>query len=109
MRLRRICRLDPETGVTCNGHLPASVSVAWGRKTAVENHSKFRVVAKAVKHHHPDGVLFYRSNYRILDHIGEEIDAADGTQDYSDVTSAYNEAFELGRERLRELASESIQ
>jgi hypothetical protein len=75
----------------------------------VENHSKFRVVARAVKHHDAAGEQFYRSSYRILDHVGEEIDAGIGTIDFSDVTSAYNEAFTLGRERLREIASETIQ
>ncbi|GAA0911538.1 hypothetical protein KR767_11610 [Luteibacter anthropi] len=74
----------------------------------MDNHSKFRVVAKAVKHHGDEGHVFYRSSYRILDHIGEEIDACDGAVDHPDVTSAYNEAFALGRERLRELAAESV-
>ncbi|HEY4090064.1 MAG TPA: hypothetical protein VGN46_01010 [Luteibacter sp.] len=75
----------------------------------MENQSKFRVVARAVKHHDAAGEQVFRSSYRILDHIGEEIDAGTGTIDFTDVTSAYNEAFALGRERLRELASETIQ
>ncbi|QDE40683.1 hypothetical protein FIV34_16450 [Luteibacter pinisoli] len=75
----------------------------------MENHSKFRVVARAVKHNGVAGEQFYRSSYRILDHIGEEIEAGNGTIDFIDVTSAYNEAFALGRERLREIASETIQ
>jgi hypothetical protein len=75
----------------------------------VENNSKFRVVGRAVKHSGEAGEQFYRSSYRILDHIGEEIDAGMGTVDFIDVTSAYNEAFALGRERLREITAETIQ
>lgn len=75
----------------------------------MENHGKFRVVAKAVKHFGETGQQVYRPSYRILDHIGEEIDAGEGVVEFTDVTSAYNEAFAMGRERLRELTSESLQ
>ncbi|QWT20417.1 hypothetical protein KPL74_00025 [Bacillus sp. NP157] len=75
----------------------------------MENHSKFRVVARAVKLQDAAGDQVYRSSYRILDHIGEEIETGAGTIEFTDVTSAYNEAFALGRERLRELATETIQ
>jgi len=75
----------------------------------VENHSKYRVVAKAVKHHGDAGEQVYRASYRILDHIGEEIEASTGTHDFQDITSAFNEAFALGHERLREMGVETIQ
>ena len=61
----------------------------------MENHSKYRVVAKAVKHHGAAGEQVYRASYRILDHIGEEIEANTGTNDFQDITSAFNEAFAL--------------
>jgi len=75
----------------------------------VENHSKYRVVAKAVKHNGQAGEQVYRASYRILDHIGEEIEASTGTNDFSDITSAFNEAFALGHERLRELGVDTVQ
>ena len=75
----------------------------------MENHSKYRVVAKAVKHHDDAGEQVYRASYRILDHIGEEIEASTGTNDFQDITSAFNEAFALGHERLREMGVETIQ
>ena len=75
----------------------------------VDNFSKFRVVSRAIKRNDDAGEQVYRSSYRILDHIGEEIDAGSGSIDFIDVTSAYNEGFTLGRERLREIASETIQ
>ncbi|MDQ0011470.1 hypothetical protein J2T07_003680 [Luteibacter jiangsuensis] len=74
----------------------------------MENHSKYRVVAKAVKYDNA-GEQVYRSSYRILDHIGEEIEASTGTNDFVDITSAFNEAFALGHERLRELGVDTIQ
>lgn len=76
-----------------------------GGGNRVENYGKFRVVARAVKHFGDAGQQVYRPTYRILDHIGEEIDAGEGAIDFGDVTSAYNEAFAMGRERLRELTS----
>jgi hypothetical protein len=75
----------------------------------VENHSKYRVVAKAVKHHGVAGEQVYRASYRILDHIGEEIEANTGTNDFQDITSAFNEAFALGHERLREMGVDTVQ
>ena len=75
----------------------------------MENHSKFRVVAKAVKHHGEAGEQVYRGSYRILDHIGEEIEACTGTNVFIDITSAFNEAFALGHERLRELGVDTVQ
>jgi hypothetical protein len=75
----------------------------------VENQSKFRVVAKAVKHHGAGGEQVYRANYRILDHVGEEIEANTGTQEFGDITSAFNEAFAMGHERLREISTETVQ
>ncbi|HXP00162.1 MAG TPA: hypothetical protein VN813_06655 [Luteibacter sp.] len=75
----------------------------------MENHSKYRVVAKAVKHHDAAGEQVYRASYRILDHIGEEIESSTGTNDFIDITSAFNEAFALGHERLRELGVETVQ
>jgi len=75
----------------------------------VENHSKYRVVAKAVKHNGLAGEQVYRASYRILDHIGEEIEASTGTNDFVDITSAFNEAFALGHERLRELGVDTVQ
>lgn len=75
----------------------------------MENHTKYRVVAKAVKHHGDTGEQLYRGSYRILDHIGEEIEAKTGTHDFVDITSAFNEAFTLGHERLRELGAETVQ
>lgn len=75
----------------------------------MENHSKYRVVAKAVKHHDAAGEQVYRGSYRILDQIGEEIEASIGTNDFIDITSAFNEAFALGHERLRELGVETVQ
>ena len=74
----------------------------------MENHSKYRVVAKAVKHHGDAGEQVYRASYRILDHIGEEIEASTGTNDFQDITSAFNEAFALGHERLRVVGADSI-
>lgn len=75
----------------------------------MENHGKFRVVARAVKQLDDAGQQVYRPSYRILDHIGEEIDAGEGSIDFGDVTSAYNEAFAMGRERLRELTTDALQ
>lgn len=75
----------------------------------MENHSKYRVVAKAVKHHGAAGEQVYRASYRILDHIGEEIEANIGTNDFQDITSAFNEAFALGHERLREMGVDTVQ
>lgn len=75
----------------------------------MENHSKYRVVAKAVKHHGAAGEPVYRASYRILDHIGEEIEANTGTNDFQDITSAFNEAFALGHERLREMGVDTVQ
>ncbi len=75
----------------------------------MENQSKYRVVAKAVKHNGQAGEQVYRASYRILDHIGEEIEASTGTNDFSDITSAFNEAFALGHERLRELGVDTVQ
>ena len=75
----------------------------------MENHSKFRVVAKAVKYHGDGGGQVYRSSYRILDHVGEEIETSTGTNDFDDITSAFNEAFAMGHERLRALSTETIQ
>jgi len=75
----------------------------------VENHGKFRVVARAVKQFDDAGQQVYRPSYRILDHIGEEIDAGEGSIGFGDVTSAYNEAFAMGRERLRELTTDALQ
>jgi hypothetical protein len=75
----------------------------------VENHSKYRVVAKAVKHHGDTGEQVYRACYRILDHSGEEIETRTGTNDFQDITSAFNAAFALGHERLREMGVETIQ
>ena len=67
------------------------------------------MVAKAVKHNGQAGEQVYRASYRILDHIGEEIEASTGTNDFSDITSAFNEAFALGHERLRELGVDTVQ
>jgi len=75
----------------------------------VENHSKYRVVAKAVKHHGVAGEQVYRASYRILDHIGEEIEANTGTNDFQDITSAFNEAFALGHEHFREMGVDTVQ
>jgi hypothetical protein len=75
----------------------------------LEQNSKFRVVARAVKQHAATGEPVYRPSFRILDHVGEEIDAGEGQHDFADITSAYNEAFALGRERLRELSVETYQ
>lgn len=75
----------------------------------MENQHKYRVVAKAVKHHDAAGEQVYRSSYRILDHIGEEIEAGTGTNDFIDITSAFNEAFALGHERLREMGVATVQ
>ncbi|HEY4294410.1 hypothetical protein [Luteibacter sp.] len=75
----------------------------------MENHNKYRVVAKAVKHHGDAGEQLYRASYRILDHVGEEIEASTGTNDFLDITSAFNEAFALGHERLREMGVETVQ
>lgn len=74
----------------------------------MENHSKFRVVAKAVKHPGDDGSSVYRSSYRILDHVGEEIETRLGTNDFDDITSAFNEAFAMGHERLRVLSTDLL-
>lgn len=75
----------------------------------MENQSKFRVVAKAVKHHDASGDQVYRASYRILDHVGEEIEANTGTHDFGDITSAFNEAFAMGHERLREISTDTVQ
>ncbi|TCV94041.1 hypothetical protein EC912_104238 [Luteibacter rhizovicinus] len=70
------------------------------------SHSKLRVVAKAMKQDDDTGQSVYRSSYRILDAQGEEIETRTGTHAYSDITSAYNEAFALGHERLKLLGAE---
>ncbi|MET4677364.1 MULTISPECIES: hypothetical protein [unclassified Luteibacter] len=75
----------------------------------MENQNKFRVVAKAVKHSGVDGEQVYRASYRILDHVGEEIEANTGTHDFNDITSAFNQAFAMGHERLRELSTVTVQ
>jgi hypothetical protein len=75
----------------------------------MENHSKFRVVAKAVKYQDDGGGQVYRSSYRILDHFGEEIETGTGTNVFDEITSAFNEAFAIGHERLRVLSTETIQ
>jgi hypothetical protein len=69
----------------------------------VESHSKFRVVAKAVRRDAADGSSVYRSSYRILDTQGEEIEISEGGVDFDDITSAFNEAFANGHERLRHI------
>ena len=75
----------------------------------MENQSKFRVAAKAVKQSIEAGGQVYRSYYRILDQTGEEIEASTGTTDFGDITSAFNEAFAMGHERLRELSTVTVQ
>ena len=69
----------------------------------MESHSKFRVVAKAVRRDGADGESVYRSSYRILDTQGEEIETSEGAVDFGDITSAFNEAFAFGHERLRHI------
>ena len=75
----------------------------------MENQNKFRVVAKAVKQPIEAGGQMYRCSYRILDQVGEEIEARTGTHDFVDITSAFNEAFAMGHERLRELSVGTVQ
>lgn len=75
----------------------------------MENQSKFRVVAKAVKQPIEAGGQVYRSSYRILDQVGEEIEASTGTHDFVDITSAFNEAFAMGHERLRAMSVDTVQ
>lgn len=75
----------------------------------MENQSKFRVSAKALKQPMEAGGQVYRSYYRILDQTGEEIEASTGTKDFGDITSAFNEAFAMGHERLRELGKDTVQ
>ncbi|MBB3225708.1 hypothetical protein FHW69_000298 [Luteibacter sp. Sphag1AF] len=72
----------------------------------MDSYNKFRVVAKAIKQDGSDGQPVYRSSYRILDTQGEEIETSTGTLAHGDITSAYNEAFAQGHERLKALGAE---
>jgi hypothetical protein len=67
----------------------------------VEIRSKFRVVAKAIRRDTPEGEPVFRSSYRILDTHGEVIETFEGSADFTDITSAFKEAFAFGHERVR--------
>ena len=74
----------------------------------MENQSKFRVSAKALKQPTEAGGQVYRSNYRIFDERGEEIETSTGTRDFGDITSAFNEAFAMGHKRLLALSTDIL-